>query len=90
MAAVKPPPSVPVIGERVGGAVVKQVLPQLRVLLRVGVLIGGEVLIKRESVVTQTGILQVQNYADISNIYTINTQILYLLYKYFSWIISRS
>ena len=58
-AAVKPPPSMPAIGERVGGAAVEQVLPRLRVLLQVGVLIGGEVLVGGKSVVVQAEILRV-------------------------------
>ena len=36
------PPSMLVIGKRVKRAIVEQIPPRLRVLLRVGVLIGGE------------------------------------------------
>ena len=38
--------SVPVIGKRVGGAVVERVPLWLCVLLQIGVLIGGEVLVE--------------------------------------------
>ena len=42
-AAAAVPPSVPVIGKRVRGVIVKQIPPQLYILLQVGVLIREEV-----------------------------------------------
>jgi len=77
-------PSVLVIGKRVKGVTVERVPLWLCVLLQVGVLIGGEVLVGRGSVVTQAEIVRVRSYADISNIYIINTWILYLLSRRFS------
>ena len=52
-------PSVPVIGERVKGAVVERVPLWLCVLLQVGVLMGGEVLVGGGSVVAQVEIVRV-------------------------------
>ena len=76
-------PSVLVIGERVGGVTAERVLLWSCVLLRVGVLMGGEVLVGG-GVVAWAGMVRVRSYADISNIYIINTWILYLLSKRFS------
>jgi len=52
-------PSVPVIGERVKGAVVERVPLWLCVLLQVGVLMGGEVLVGGGSVVAWVEIVRV-------------------------------
>ena len=54
------------INKRVRGAAVERVPLRLCVLLRVGVLIGG-------GVVVWAGIVRERSYADISNIYIINT-----------------
>ena len=50
-------PSMPVIGKRVRGATAEQVPLWLRVLLRVGVLMGVEVLVEGGSVVARAGIV---------------------------------
>ena len=50
-------PSILAIGERIRGAVVERVPLRLCVLLRVGVLMGGEVLVGR-GVVAQAGIVR--------------------------------
>ena len=71
------------IGKRVGGAAVERVPPRPCVLLRVGVLIGG-------GVVVWAGMVRERSYADISNIRIINTWIPYLLSRRFNCIISRS
>ena len=69
-AAAAAPPSVPAIGERVRGATAEQVPPQLCVLLQVEVLVG------EGSVVAWAGIVQVQSYADISNICIVNVDMI--------------
>jgi hypothetical protein len=77
------------IGERAVGAAVERVPLRPCVLLRVGVLMGGEVLVGG-GVVARAGMVRERSYADISNIRIINTWILYLLSRCFSWTISRS
>jgi len=52
-------PSVPAIGKRVRGAAVERVPLRLCVLLRVGVLMGGEVLVGGGSVVARVEIVRV-------------------------------
>ena len=89
-AAAAAPPGMPAFSKRVRGTTAERVPLQLRVLLRVGVLIGVEVLVEGGSVVAQAAIVRVRSYIDISNIHIINTRILYLLSGYLSWIISRS
>ena len=64
------------ISKRVGGAATERMPLRLRISLRVGVLGGG--------VVSRGGIVRVQSYADISNIYIIKMRILYLLSRYSS------
>jgi len=70
------------ISGRVEGAAAKWVPLRLHILLRVGVLGGGEVF--------GGGVVRVQSYTDISNIRIVNTRISYLLSRRFSWIIGRS
>ena len=60
-------PSVLAIGKRVRGAAVERVPLRPCVLLRVGVLIGGEVSVGG-GVVVRAGIVRERSYADISNI----------------------
>jgi hypothetical protein len=68
---LKAAPGILGISKRVGGAVTERVPLRLRILLRVGVLGGGEV--------SRGGIVRARSYTDISNIYIIKMQILYLL-----------
>jgi hypothetical protein len=75
--------SVLAIGKRVRGAAAERVPLRPRILLQVGVLIGGEVLVGR-GIVARARMVQERSYADISNIRIINTRILYLLSRYFS------
>ena len=78
---LKAVPGVLGISKRVKEAA-KQIPLQLRILLLVGVLGGGEV--------SKGEVVQEQNYKDISNIRIINMQILYLFGRCFSQITSRS
>ena len=52
-------PGVPVIGERVKGVTVEGVPLRLCILLRVGVLMGVEVLVEGGSVVVRAGMVRV-------------------------------
>jgi len=66
-------PSVLAIGKRVRGVAAEQVPLRPRVLLQVGVLIGGEVLVGGGGVVAQAGMVRERSYIDISYIHIINT-----------------
>ena len=88
-AAATVAPGMLAIGKRVKGVAVKQVPLWPYILLRVEVLIGGEVLVKR-GVVAQARIVQEQSYIDISNIRIIKMRIAYLLNRYFSQTTSRN
>ena len=82
-------PSVLAIGERVKGVVVEQVPLRPYILLRVGVLMGGEVLVGG-GVVAQAEMVQKQSYTDISNIHIIEMRIAYLFNRCFSQTTNRS
>jgi hypothetical protein len=60
------------IGKRVRGVAVEWVPLRPCILVRVGVLIGGEVLVGG-GVVARAGMVRERSYADISNIRIINT-----------------
>ena len=82
-------PGVLAIGEKVKGAAVKRVPLRPYILLRVGVLMGGEVLIGK-GVVVWAEIVREQSYIDISNIRIVKMQIVYLFNRCFSRTTSRS
>ena len=88
-AAATAAPGVLAIGERVGGAAVERVPLWPCVLLRVGVLMGGEVLVGG-GVVARAGMVRERSYADISNIRIIEMRIAYLLSRCFSRTAGRS